>query len=153
MRLIERLLLELNANFDGDAWHGTPLRRMVEEVSETDAHRQASPELKSIAEMLGHITAWIGIVQKRLAGEAVEVTEAMDFPSIAGKSWSAQLEELDRAHSLLVDTVARTAESALDEKAAGKEYSNEFMLHGLIAHNAYHAGQIALVRKMLAARS
>jgi uncharacterized damage-inducible protein DinB len=150
MRLIERMLLELNSNYDGDAWHGTPLRLMVAEVDERTAHLRPAAELKTIAEMLAHITAWIGIVQRRLAGERFEVTTEMDFPSIKGTSWSEQLQQLDAAHTLLIDTVARTPEDALDQRTAGKEYTNEFMLQGLISHNAYHAGQIALVKKMLA---
>ena len=35
----------------------------------------------------------------------------------------------------------------LDERVRGKPYSVYFMLHGVIQHNLYHAGQIALLKK------
>lgn len=140
------MLLELNANFDGDAWHGTPLRRLLDDVDEAKAQAHPIANVKSIAELLAHITAWVEIVQRRLAGEQVDVTEEMDFPRAEG-SFAQWVERLERAHTLLVDTVARTPEKNFDRTVAGKSYTVEHMLHGLISHNAYHAGQIALLRK------
>ena len=146
MRLVERMLLELNANFDGDAWHGTPLRRLLDDIDDAKASAHPIANAKSIAELVAHISAWIEIVQRRLAGESVDVTPEMDFLR-PDASFAALVERLERAHTLLVDTVARTPEKDFDRTVAGKSYTVEHMLHGLVSHNAYHAGQIALLRK------
>lgn len=153
MRLVERMLLELNSTFDGDAWHGTPLRRMLDDVDEIKARSKPSDAVHSIAELLAHITAWIEIVQRRLGDERVEVTPELDFPDVAKVSWRDAIGRLERAHSLLVDTVARMKDSDFDEKVPGKSYTVDFMLHGLVHHNTYHAAQIALLKKLEATSS
>jgi hypothetical protein len=38
----------------------------------------------------------------------------------------------------------------LDDTVSGKGYSIYVMLHGVIQHDLYHAGQIALLKKALA---
>jgi len=47
----------------------------------------------------------------------------------------------------LRETIAKLDDEKLKEKAAGQEYSIYFMLHGVIQHDLYHAGQIALLKK------
>lgn len=141
------MLLDLNANFDGDAWHGTPLRRLLDDVDDTMAHAHPIPNVKSMAELLAHITAWTEIVRRRVAGENVEVTEAMDAPDVTGKSWSELVARLETAHGDLIHTVARCTDKRFDQIVAGKEYTVDHMLRGLIAHHAYHGGQIALLKK------
>jgi len=51
------------------------------------------------------------------------------------------------SHRQLHDTIARLADSWLSETVPGKDYSVYVMLHGVIQHNLYHAGQIALLKK------
>jgi uncharacterized damage-inducible protein DinB len=147
MRLVERMLLELNANFDGDAWHGTPLLRLLDGVDDAKAHARPIANGKTIAELVGHIIAWMGIVQRRAAGEQVDVTAEMDFPSVDGFRMADAIEQLQHAQTRLIDTVARLHDDDFDRIVAGKEYTVDYMLHGLISHNAYHGGQIALLKK------
>src|SRR5688572_27346221 len=123
MRLVERMLLELNANFDGDAWHGTPLRRILDGIDDARAGARPIPNARTIAELLAHLTSWIEIVRRRLAGEVVEVTPEIDFPSVEGVSWSDALARLDRAHHQLVDAVARMQESDFDVTVPGQSYT------------------------------
>jgi hypothetical protein len=57
---------------------------------------------------------------------------------------------LDRLRSTSKDLVAaiRGMEDArLDEPAGGREFNFYFLLHGVVQHNLYHAGQIALLKK------
>jgi hypothetical protein len=56
-----------------------------------------------------------------------------------------------RVHEELVAAVAALADSRLDEIVPGKEgayYTFYYMLHGVVQHELYHAGQIALLKKM-----
>lgn len=147
MRLVERMLLQLNAHFDGDAWYGTPLRRLLDDIDEEKANRRILPNSKTIKELLAHIVAWNEIVERRLAGEAVDVTAEMDQPSVEGVSLAALIERLEEAHTRLVDQVARTPERQFDAIVPGKDYTVDHMLHGILSHNSYHAGQIALLKK------
>ena len=142
------MLLELNSTFDGDAWHGTPIRRMLDDIDEKKARAKPASQAHSIAELLGHVTAWIEIVKRRLAGERVEISAALDWPDPSGVSWGDAVARLERAHTGLIDTVARMKDSDFDEKVPGKSYTVDFMLHGVVHHTTYHAAQIALLKKL-----
>jgi uncharacterized damage-inducible protein DinB len=147
MRRAERMVLQLQLNFDGKAWHGTPLRRMVDGIGEGMANLRRIPNARTIAELLAHVTAWIEIVQRRLAGERFEVTPEIDFPSVEGVKWSDAVSRLELAHDKLLETVGAMSDSDFEATVPDKNYTAGSMLHGLINHNAYHAGQIALLKK------
>ena len=56
-----------------------------------------------------------------------------------------------RVHEQLIAAVAAFPDSRLDEMVPGKEgshYTFYYMLHGVVQHELYHAGQIALLKKM-----
>jgi len=57
---------------------------------------------------------------------------------------------LDAAHAELAAAIRHCAPERLSEKVTGKRYSVYFLLHGIVQHNLYHAGQIAILRKMAA---
>lgn len=149
MRLVERLLDQLNRAWGGDAWHGPPLRTLLDGVSERQSAERPLSGVHTIGEIVMHVTVWIDVVTRRLHGEAFEpASAAEDWPPC--EKLSAALTRLEDAHSRLLDTVARMSADALDNPVPGKPYTAYVMLEGIIQHNLYHAGQIALLKKTLA---
>jgi hypothetical protein len=59
---------------------------------------------------------------------------------------------LHRQHLRLVEIVSGLDEVRLGETVAGKAYSTAHMIRGVSQHMAYHAGQIALIKKASEAR-
>jgi hypothetical protein len=49
----------------------------------------------------------------------------------------------------LREEIARVDEKGLAGTVPGKEHSVYTMLHGIIQHDLYHAGQVALLKKAL----
>lgn len=147
MRLADRILVQLTTTYDGAAWHGTPLRRMLEDVDEAQAKARPIASARTIAELTAHVTAWIEIVARRVRGEEFEVTPDIDFPNVDRVSWEAAIDRLERAHADLVETVRTMSDDQIDAMVAGKSYTHEYMLHGLAHHNTYHAAQIAMLKK------
>jgi uncharacterized damage-inducible protein DinB len=152
MRAIERLLDQLNRAYGGEAWHGPALRQLLEDVPEEDARPHPIAGLHSIAEIVAHIRATMDMVSVRLAGTPRELTTEEDWPDVTRTSWPAALEELDRAESRVADAVARLTPEDLDRVVAGKTYTTYVMVHGVIQHNLYHAGQIAMLKKAMPVR-
>lgn len=146
MRRVERMLLELNASYNGSPWHGESLIKILSGVNEGTALSSGRNGKRSIAEIAAHILAWMDIVQRRLTGEEFEVTPSMDSPAMEGLTWEALLARLPESQTRLIDSVARMKDSDFDLRPAGKDYSMEFMLNGLLQHNSYHAGQIAILK-------
>lgn len=147
MLLRDRIRRDLKSTFNGIAWHGTPVRKLLEDVDETRAHAHPIANTRSIAELLAHLTAWIEIVARRTTGEEFQVTPEMDFPPVEGVRWEDQLARLDAAHARLLEVVATLEDADFDRMVDGQKYPVDFMLRGLIHHTTYHAAQIALLKK------
>ena len=146
MRRIEFLIDQLNRSFHGDPWHGPSLQKLIDGVGEPEAKEHPLPGRHSIFELVTHITTWIDVVARRIAGEVVDgnnVTEGCDpatpWPRIAG--------ELERAHARLCDAIARLTDADLGKSLPGARRSIESEILGVLQHNDYHAGQIAILKK------
>ena len=148
---LDGILDDLRRGHDGDPWHGSPLRKILEGVTPEVAYARPVPSAHSIWEIVAHLAAWDGVVADRIAERrAIESPDGGDFPAVteAGPgAWAEALRELDRQHARLVDAASKLDDSRLGEAVAGKGYSTAHMLRGVAQHVAYHAGQIALLRK------
>ena len=131
---------------------------ILEGVTAAQAAAQAAARpitrAHTIWELVLHIAAWDGAVLRRLSGTAVTLSDAENFPSVTDTSeaaWLRTLAEMRRVHEELVRAVSTFPDSRLDEIVPGKEgthYTFYYMLHGVVQHELYHAGQIALLKKM-----
>lgn len=167
MREIDRILDQLERAYDGDAWYGPSLRAALDGVDARRASARPIAEAHTIAEIVRHVTAWTREITRRLRIGVAQDPEDGDWPeatvvdggvgdgSVADHgAWTAVVEALDGAHEDLVKTIARLAETELDDRigdvrdrALGSGVSRYVTLHGLVQHYVYHAGQISLLRK------
>jgi uncharacterized damage-inducible protein DinB len=141
---------QLRLAYEGEAWHGPALRELLAGVTAERAAVKPIDHAHSIWEIILHITAWQNVVRKRLGGEAIELTNEEDWPAVDEKSefaWKNAMILLERSLDELTKAVSQFDEARLGHAAAGKEYSNRFMIFGVLQHNLYHAGQIALLKK------
>lgn len=149
-----RIADQLRRAFDGEAWHGDSLFEILKDVSAKQAAARPVANAHSIWELVLHIAAWDGAVLRRVGGGAVELADAENFQRVTDESeaaWRKALEEVRRVHQELIDVVAKMPDSSLDEMVPGKEgahYNFYYMLHGVVQHELYHAGQIALLKKL-----
>lgn len=145
---------ELRRAFDGEAWHGDPLFEILGGVTAKQAAAHPIKNAHSIWELLLHISAWEKAVQTRMTGVAVALEGEENFPPVADSgeaAWQTALAHVRRTHSELVSAVEKFPEDSLRHPVPGKQgahYDFAFMLHGLAQHAAYHAGQIALLKKL-----
>jgi hypothetical protein len=49
----------------------------------------------------------------------------------------------------LRDGIKKIDDAKLEETAPGTRYSNYVLLHGVIQHDLYHSGQIALLKRSM----
>ena len=132
--------------------HGPSLRKAHDGVPHDVASARPIPGGHSIWGMVAHLAAWDGVVADRIIERrAIEWPDNGDFPPVTEsgpEAWAEALRELDRQHARLVEVASKLDESRLGETVAGKDYSTAHMLRGVMQHVAYHAGQIALLRKL-----
>jgi uncharacterized damage-inducible protein DinB len=144
---------QLRRAFHGDAWHGDALLEILNGVTAAQASARPITHAHTIWELVLHIAAWDGAVHRRLGGEALELSDEQNFPPVKDTSETAWRKAVDRVrqiHDELVHAVSEFPDARLDDRVPGKQgahYTYYYMLHGVAQHEAYHAGQIALLKK------
>ena len=147
---VRRIDDQLRRSFTGPAWHGPSIRSLVKEVTPEQAAAHPLPGAHSIWEIVLHIGVWEDAVRRRLGGEQYEPAPEQDWPAVTETSdaaWKQALAGVEAAHGRLRVAVAALDAAALDRRVPGKPYSVYFMLHGVVQHNLYHAGQIAILKR------
>jgi uncharacterized damage-inducible protein DinB len=145
-----RIADQLRRAFDGSAWHGPSLLELLEGVDAAMAAARPLPKVHSIWELVLHIAVWDNAASRRLSGEKCQPTGLANFPRVSAPTesgWRKAVAETRRIHEALVKTVAALPDSRLGERVPGKRYDFSHMLYGVVQHELYHAGQIAVLKK------
>jgi uncharacterized damage-inducible protein DinB len=149
---IPRILDQLDRAFEGDAWHGPSLRELLKGVTAQQANSKPSPGIHSIWEIILHVTAEQDVTRRRLAGEMiVDLPPELDWPRIPDNNetaWQQTIDRLAESKKKLRQSISQISDDGLEEIVPGKGYSAYVLLHGVIQHNIYHAGQIAILKKL-----
>ena len=153
MSEIDRILDQMDRAFSGDAWHGPPLKSLIDGLPAEDASKHPVEGAHSVWEIVQHITAWNTIVRRELVGEVLSITSEQDWPPVPELSeaaWQKAVENLVEAHSRLRAAVQGLREEQLEERPSKRTDNSRYvMLHGVVQHDLYHAGQIAVLKKAL----
>jgi uncharacterized damage-inducible protein DinB len=148
-----RLADQIRRAFEGNAWHGDSVLELLSDVSASAAAAKPVRSAHSIWELLLHIAAWDDAVRRRAGGESVELSDEQNFPAVKDVSeaaWRQSIESAKQAHNGLIKAVAAFPDSRLQDQVPGKteKYHTFFyMFSGIVQHELYHAGQIALLTK------
>jgi len=153
----ERIADELDRMNHGGAWHGPAIRETLIGVSAAQARARPVAGAHTIWEIVLHMTAWANEVGRRLTENARPVTGQADWPSPADSSetaWEAAKSRLQAAHQSLRLAIREFPPSRLEDPVSGPDDNGPpdsfyVMLHGLAQHDAYHTGQIAILKRAL----
>lgn len=149
-REITRLLDQFARAYAGDAWHGTPVRGLLDDVDARLAAAHPVAGAHSIWELVAHVTYWLDAAGRRLAGEVVDPQDDEDWPPAPAPSagaWTAARAALEASHDRLLAAIRRLGPDDLEGPVPGQTYSVYVLLHGVLQHTLYHAGQIGLLRR------
>jgi DinB superfamily len=159
MSEIDRIVDELTRAVDTDPWHGSPVARLLDGIDATRAAAKPRGNAHSIWEIVRHMTAWAGEVRRRIAGHPASEPEEGDWPTPSGndeQAWRRDVALLFDVHQRLLSQVRTLKDEVLFQPAtdardreAGAGVTHYVLLHGLSQHHAYHAGQIAILKKMV----
>lgn len=153
-----RIVDELRRAWDGDSWHGSPFAEVLRGMTASQAATHPLEGAHSAWEIVLHARSWTREVARRLREGVAREPADGDWPAVddtTNEAWEAAVASLAAAHEELVAAVEAFPEARLDETVGdardaplGAGVSFAVMLHGLAQHHAYHAGQVALLRKV-----
>jgi uncharacterized damage-inducible protein DinB len=152
MREVERITDQLRRSQEGAAWHGPSLAELLADVTSGEALARPLAGIHSIWEIVSHLAFWYDAARRRLTGALVLPSEQEQWPAVhdAGEAaWQDMRSLLETNYRVLAEAVSQLTDEQLTTPIAGKEYDVYFLLHGLIQHTLYHAGQIAVLKKAI----
>jgi len=147
----KRISEQLQSSFYKGAWHGPSVMEALDGVSAKQAATRSIPNAHTIWELVLHTTTWIREVNKMIAEMSyVQVPEDINFPNVTDESeasWNKAVESLKRTYQKFEKHVATLKDPALEKIPDNTSSTFYRLIHGVIQHNIYHAGQIVLLKK------
>lgn len=145
------VLAALAGAFERKGWHGPTVRKSLARITAREASLKPAGAHHSIHQLVDHIQYW------EEAGLRYATTR--DKPKRTRRDWGRptlslveSLGRMERTHRDLVAAVSLLSDEDL-ERPIGTWESGKVplsrVLHGVAAHDAYHAGQIRLLRTLL----
>jgi len=152
MTEIERIQDQLKRAYESNAWHGPSVKEVLNGVTAAQAHARPLANAHTIYELVRHMAVWEDVGRRRLQGDPAEIpiSSPEDWPPADDTSeaaWEQAKAALDRVHQALVEAISRVPESRLNEPIMEGKSAVYVTLHGVIQHDLYHAGQIAMLKK------
>jgi uncharacterized damage-inducible protein DinB len=144
-----RIADQLRRSYAGNAWQGPSLREALDGVTPEVADRRASPDVHTIREIVDHVATWAAAARRFLdQNYYVSLTGDDDWPPPVG-DWTSAVDKLAGPQQQLWEYVETLPDERLDNiVSAEKGYTIYIVLHGIVQHNLYHAGQISLLKKL-----
>ena len=144
----------------GQAWHGGPTPvGALRGVSAAEAHWVPAPGRSSIWRLTLHVAYWKYTVRRHLVHEPIPrfPRRPANFPAVPAHAdqaaWEADRALLALEHRLLNEAIeAFTPNHLRWIPAAAKKWTFGEMLIGVALHDAYHTGQIQLLKRMWESR-
>lgn len=152
-REVARIGSQLKRAVEGGAWHGPSLLEQLAGVPAAQAAAKPLGGAHSIWELVLHVAAWQTFVARALEGEPMppwDLPDEENWPPVEDASedaWREALKSVAEGGRRLRGALRNLRDDELDKVVPGREYSFYFMLHGVAQHFAYHAGQMALLKK------
>ena len=152
-----RLLLEVyDQAYTAPAWHGTPLKGSLRGVSARQALWRPGPKRHCIWDLVLHTAYWKCMVRRRLLRDPTisfprDGHNWFDLPRPANESaWKRDRALLDEQHRLLRRAIARLEARDLGQRAWHSRWPIKAEVYGIASHDLYHAGQIQLLKRLMA---
>lgn len=158
MTIAEKLSSDLEKVLNGDPWYGTSVYSILSQVGFEAAFEKLPGSAHSIAEIVLHILAWTEEVMDRLNGSSAQLPSSGDWPETGTPSeekWHNYVNDLKLANVNLLRVIQdfpeeQWSEPMIEERSRelGTGLSFEELVTGLIQHDIYHSGQIALLLRI-----
>lgn len=152
----ERLVVTLNDVFSGTPWYGDSLMAKLNIINFQFVNEVPAYATNSIAKIVRHIINWKILAIEKLKDNSdfeIALNTEDDWPHIVvhnGEEWEKLLLKLNDSHEAIINLLSKIEDDEyLKKEVFGHAYDFQFLIEGIIQHDIYHAGQIALVYKQV----
>lgn len=152
MSVTEQIAKHFRASYFGPNWTGANLRDKLEDVTWQQATQKIESH-HSIATLIQHMNYYLDAVTKVMQGGPLDAQDALSFdhpPVESEQGWQDLLERTWSDAESLAQMIEAMPDEKLWELMADEKYGTWYRnLQGIIEHNHYHLGQIALIKTLV----
>ncbi|HEY1006930.1 MAG TPA: DinB family protein [Sphingobacteriaceae bacterium] len=144
---IQKLLRDL---YDGSPWIEVTLMEKLHGLSAEQAGKKLFPDWNSIWQIVNHLAKWRMEVLSRVNGEVTTSPDDNFFGPLEDPSeeaWQQALAELRESQKEWMGFLETFPEQDLEKVYPGNRMTYYEHILGIVQHDAYHLGQIALLAK------
>ncbi|MCB9850470.1 MAG: DUF1572 domain-containing protein [Phycisphaerales bacterium] len=153
MKTTEQIAAHVRGFYFGGNWTDVNLKFVLAGVTGEQATTRVG-SFHTIAELVYHIDYFVAAVVKVLQGGSLDAHDKFSFdhpPITSDLDWQNLVETVLRNGETFAELVADLPEARLWDDFHDNKYGNYYRnFCGIIEHNHYHLGQIAMVKKLLA---
>jgi uncharacterized damage-inducible protein DinB len=157
MTTAENLEKELTNVLFGSPWYGPPIYDILAEVTFESAYEKLAGVRHTIAEIILHMFSWTEEVMDRLNEKPASLPLSGDWPETGSpdeQKWVLWIDDLKLVNANLVRVILDFPDDqweapVIDERSDEPGITYRELVEGFIQHQIYHAGQIALLNRIV----
>ncbi|HEX3384397.1 MAG TPA: DinB family protein [Mucilaginibacter sp.] len=159
MTTSEKLQQKLQNVLSGDPWYGNNVYSIIEQVGFEAAFEKPPGAAHTIAGIVLHMLSWTEEVLDRLNGKAPSLPLSGDWPDTGlpdEEKWQNYVNDLKLVNVNLSAAIGNFPEEQWNEQVRGGREPSlgtgvtyKGLISGVIQHYIYHAGQIAILNRIV----
>ena len=157
MTIAQALEKELTNVLSGKPWYGPPIYGILAQVTFESAYERPPGAIHTIAEIILHMFSWTEEVMDRLNEKPASLPLSGDWPETGSpdeQKWVLWIDDLKLVNANLVRVIREFPDEqweapVIDERNDEPGITYRELVEGFIQHQIYHAGQIALLNRMV----
>lgn len=152
---LEYFTNQFQSVYIGPNWIGDSILSVLDNLPAQIAFQKPPGNRHSIAEILKHMMVWKFLLVNRLSGDNIyDVDQEQSFDtSIYGgatlEAFKKLLSDIDDCQRELISLLQKAKPEILHTEVAGRNYTMEYLINGVLQHDIYHLGQLAFLKKQL----
>lgn len=151
MTEVHRITSLFEKLYNSKPWLDINMVSTLKSINAKQAQKRVLKNCNTIWEITAHVIAWRQNVLLRVNGEVITtpnhnyIKEVKDTSETA---WKNTLNDLDVSQKQWVDFLKTSSDNNLKHIYTPNNMTYYEHIHGIIQHDAYHLGQIVLLKKL-----
>ena len=143
---------QLKGLYDGNNWVYSSITEILKDIDFETAIQKKLNNRNTIYEILQHSLSWRIFLLKKLEGDVafdIQQNDTLDWPKVDHKSeetWKQLVLDFHQNQADLVQFLSQKDDRVLFEMVSNRTYNFKHLINGVIQHDYYHFGQIALLK-------
>jgi len=156
MTITDYLQHELENVLSGQPWYGEPIYDILSRITFESAYERQG-HAHTIIEIVMHMVSWTEEVIDRLNEKPASLPVSGNWPHPGEpdeQKWKMWIDDLKLVNVNLLQTIRdfpqdKWDEPTIDEREGEPVTTYQDLIHGFIQHQVYHAGQIAVLLRVI----